>query len=240
MRLACVRLSLAGLACLAPSLASAAPPPLPEGDVEPSATPGDAASPGPDAAPPPAPDAAAPEDEALPPTADAGAGASADGSLELGGSIEAGAAGATDAETVTGVEKSTTAEGGEDEGEADRPARVRGRHEPMMQMNGGAIGLFYTTLPDTGGKYSFRFRLHTDFFRKDGFIYNADNVRAGQATPGVQRRRGRWASRPFEWGELFFSINSPANRNPAIRTGASGARRRCSPWATSPSGPRAA
>jgi outer membrane protein OmpA-like peptidoglycan-associated protein len=191
---------------LAPA-AWAGPPPLPEG--EPTPAPADAAPA--DAAPAePAPTDAAPAD---PPPADTGASlsGSADLSAEIG---ESGLSGDADGEAAGDRKRGRRGKRGKDdaaaEGETDDPGMVRGRREPLMNTNRGAAGLFTTVLPDVGGKYTFRFKLHTDFFRREGFIYE------GQAGPDQHARvRGgvALAFSPFEWGEVFLSINSQANRN---------------------------
>lgn len=227
MRLAS-RLCLAGLALLVPQRVLAGPPSLPAegGSDAPSQTP-------PGDAPPPAGEA--PQGQA--PTPDAGdPGAPPQGEAQPPEGAPPGPDAATEEATVGGeaggeaeldLERSTTSadllapetEGdgppliGEDE-EKDKPkdpGMVQGRREPMMLANRGPIGLFHTVLPDAGGKYTFRFRLHTDFFRDENFMYDpADG-------PGDTHSRVRggvaMSFSPFEWGELFFSVNSSANRN---------------------------
>ncbi len=188
-----------------PSTVWAAPPPLPAGDpgtpaeeatpAEPAATPDPAATPAVDS-----PVEAAPSEPA--PTAEASGGF--DVSADLGG---AGADVDTSADDTSGGKrgKRGKASGSDSVGDKD-PGMVEGRREPLMPVNGGAIGLFYTTLPDVGGKYTFRFRLHTDFFRKSDFMYAGDTharVRGG-VTIGFT---------PFKFGEIFFSVKSAANRN---------------------------
>ncbi len=203
-RLPC--LVVTGLGLLAPSVALAGPPSLPSGD------PGDGtATADPDPAADPAPDAApvdaAPADPAPAGGDDAFASFDADASLDAdGGSISADA----DADADGGAD-------GDADVDPNDPGMVRGRREPMMPMNRGAIGLFNTALPDVGGKYTFRFRLHTDFFRKDGFM-----VIDGQSGDDKHARvRGgvTLGFSPFEWGELFFSVNSQANRNQREQVG---------------------
>jgi outer membrane protein OmpA-like peptidoglycan-associated protein len=96
------------------------------------------------------------------------------------------------------------------EGDDDDPGMVDGRREPMMPTTRAGIGLFHTSLPDVGGKYTFRFRLHTNFFRKEGFIYE------GPAGPDQHSRVQGGVTMgftPAKWGEIFFSVNSAANRN---------------------------
>jgi outer membrane protein OmpA-like peptidoglycan-associated protein len=184
----------------------AAPPTLPEGD--PASAPAEAA-----------PTEAAP---AEPPATDTVLSGSADlsgvlGDAEIDGDADAKAEGEGRRGRRGG---STKAEGAPEEADDD-PGMVRGRREPMMNTNRGAAGLFTTTLPDVGGKYTFRFKLHTDFFRREGFIY------VGQAGPDQHSRvRGgvAMAFSPFEWGEVFMSVNSQANRNAREQRGRQEAR----------------
>lgn len=214
-RLPC--LVVTGLGLLAPSVALAGPPSLPSGD------PGDGTTP---AAGEPAP-ATAPADPGAAP-ADPGAAPA-----EAAPADPAPAAGGDDAFASFDAEASVDGDGGsvsadadaqgagdgdgEDGPDPDDPGMVRGRREPMMPMNRGAIGLFHTALPDAGGKYTFRFRLHTDFFRKEGFMFVDDDLGPDQHA----RVRGgvTLGFSPFEWGELFFSVNSQANRNQREQAG---------------------
>ncbi|MEX1365563.1 MAG: OmpA family protein, partial [Nannocystaceae bacterium] len=106
---------------------------------------------------------------------------------------------------------------GEGAAATDDPGMVQGRREHLMNTNRGAAGLFNTTLPDAGGKYTFRFKLHTDFFRKEGFIY--ESTTAGPDQHARVRGGVALAFSPFEWGELFMSINSQANRNAREQVG---------------------
>ncbi len=79
-----------------------------------------------------------------------------------------------------------------------------------MQTRRGPVGLFHTSLADVGGRYTFRFRLGTDFFRHKGFIYD------GMAGPDQHSRIQGGVNlgfTPLDWGEVFLSINSSANRN---------------------------
>ncbi|MEM6993068.1 MAG: OmpA family protein, partial [Myxococcota bacterium] len=101
-------------------------------------------------------------------------------------------------------------------GDDSDPGMVRGRREHMMPTNRGGIGLMHTSLPDAGGRNTFRFRLHTDFFRKEGFIFS------GVAGPDNHSRvRGgvNIGFSPLEYLELFFSVNSQANRNARVQAG---------------------
>jgi outer membrane protein OmpA-like peptidoglycan-associated protein len=198
-----VRAWLGGLGALVPSVAFAAPPALPEGEpaaAEPAAETAPAPTEGPADAP-----AEPPAVDATPVSADAGGEAVASGSVDLGAdaSGEVAEAGAADAD---GGGRKRRGRKGDDSVRANDPGMVEGRREGLMPTNGGSIGLFYTALPDVGGKYTFRFRLHTDFFRKSNFMYAGDTharVR-GAVTIGFT---------PFKFGELFFSVKSSANRN---------------------------
>lgn len=211
MHLALVWRALAGAAMILPATAWAGPPALPEGEPQPDAAPEAAPDPGaapPDAAAPTQPTEAPPAaatDEPLPadaadPAADSAFGASAgfEADAEL-----------SPADSSVEAAADTEADAGAD---ADDPGMVRGRREGMMPTNRGAIGLFHTTLPDAGGRYTVRFRVHTDFFRDEDFIFDGDTqarVRGGLAL----------GFSPFEWGEIFFSINNSANRNERVQQG---------------------
>jgi outer membrane protein OmpA-like peptidoglycan-associated protein len=180
----------------------AGPPALPAGDPSEGAAPAE-----PEAAPAePAPEpAAAPADA---PPADDGAGVS--GGFVAGASVDdegIDTSGSADGEGKRGKKGK---KGKDDRLDADDPGVVRGRREHLMPQNRGAIGLFNTALPDVGGKYTFRFRLHTDFFRKEGFMYKSE---AGDDKHARVRGGVTLGFTPFEWGELFFSVNSQANRN---------------------------
>ena len=205
-----------------PSVALAGPPALPaEGETpppEPAAAPADPAPPAPDPAGPPAEGAPADPNAGTP---DAGGELGAEGSIDGGVSGDADF-GASDPETEGLGSADAEGEGageGEGEGEgadSDDPGMVRGKREGLMPTNRGGAGLFHTTLPDAGGRLTFRFRLHTDFFRKEGFIYE------GTAGPDEHARvRGGVAMgfSPAKWGELFFSVYSAANRNTRVQEG---------------------
>jgi outer membrane protein OmpA-like peptidoglycan-associated protein len=187
----------------------AGPPALPEG--EPASAPAEAAP----AEPSPAATTPATPPPADPAPADGSASGSVSGSADLSAEVgESGIGGDSEAEgdrrrgrRGRGKDKKADAAA---EGDASDPGMVRGRREPLMNTNRGAAGLITTTLPDAGGKYTFRFKLHTDFFRREGFIY------VGQGGPDQHSRvRGgvAMAFSPFEWGEVFMSVNSQANRN---------------------------
>lgn len=200
-----------GLLCARTAWA-AGPPSLPAEDAPADAAPADAA--------PADPAPAAPADPAAP-AGDAGAGAEASGSLSgsadfdvapgLGGDGEADADADADGERRRRRDKDNKDKADKgDAADSDDPGMVRGRREHMMQTNRGSIGLMHTSIPDAGGRYSFRFRLHTDFFRKEGFIFSG-----AQGPDEHSRVRGgvNIGFSPLEYLELFFSVNSQANRN---------------------------
>lgn len=200
MRRRASRAWLGSLGLLVPSAAWAAPPALPAGEPAPGET-----APA-EPAPTDAPAEAAPTDpaatEAAPTDAAPTDAAAVDEGAEVGETVDLSAS--DEAETPS--DASATGDRNSD-GDVKDPGMVEGRREGLMPTNGGSIGLFHTTLPDTGGKYTFRFRVHTDFFRKTDFIYRGGDQHArvrGAITLGFS---------PFKWGELFFSIKSSANRN---------------------------
>lgn len=104
-------------------------------------------------------------------------------------------------------------EGDAEEAEPDRdaPGTVDGRREGLMPINGGSIGHFYTTLPDVGERFSVRFRVHTDFFVRNRFMYA---LASGEADRHARVRGGvSLGFSPFRWGEVFFSVRSVSNHN---------------------------
>lgn len=175
--------------------------------------------------PPPLPGAGEPAP--APPPADGGGltpppGGAAEGGFTLGGD----AAGDAAFDPGLAPEGPAPADAGEadpeagdpeetgDEEEAFNPGMVRGRPEPMMPTNRGPIGLFYTNLANTGGKYTFRFRLHTEFFRSNGFIVEIqDGGETLQDTHSRVMGGVTLGFTPAKWGEVFLSVNSSANRN---------------------------
>ena len=199
-------LAVSGICLSVPWIASAAsaePPsetsPVPDpGAPDPGAAPADAA-PADASGPPPLPDAATPGAEAAPPpaeptpeTVDAGA------TLNLG--TDTGASASADAATSSPVPAPV-----------DEVGMVRGRREPAVNSLRGGVGLFNTTLADVGARHTVRFRLHTDFFRKTGFIYNSpDN---GTDEHGRVRGTVNLGYTPFKFLEVFLAIHSAANRN---------------------------
>lgn len=194
---------LSGLGLLLPSTGWAAPPPLPTEDAAPAEPgPADPAAPAPAAEPP------ATEAPAMEPADDLGADPGAE---MLSPESD------DDAPPLLG-EDDEGDEGDEDDGargDDSDPGMVRGRREPMMPANRGSIGLFHTSLPDAGGRNTFRFRLHTDFFRREAFIFEG-----AQGPDNHSRVRGgvTLGFSPLEYLELFFSVNSQANRNERIQT----------------------
>ena len=204
---------LTGLALL-PSIGAAAPPALPDdarsGSVEPT---------DPEPAPAPAEPSAEPSAE-VDATADLSIGADVsaddsglDGATDLGGDTDTGAdtGDAFDLggeETENGAKDASAASKGE---KSDDPAMLNGRREPSTNTVRGGIGLFNTTLADVGGRHSIRFGLHTDFFRRSGFIY--DSQQYGTDTNSRFRGTVNIGYSPLPWGEIFLSISSQANRN---------------------------
>ncbi len=93
----------------------------------------------------------------------------------------------------------------------DSPDMVRGRREPAVNSLRGGLGLYHTTLADVGGRHTVRFRLHTDFFTKSGFIYDSSEFGPDKNT----RFRGavNLGYSPFKWGEIFFNVESSVNKN---------------------------
>ncbi|MCH9687228.1 MAG: OmpA family protein, partial [Deltaproteobacteria bacterium] len=218
-------LVVSSLGLLFCSSAWAAQPALPEGEVGDEETPVEAApaeaAPAEAATTDAAPADAAPTEAGTVDPAETGASVSAGG--DIGAEIDdAGLSGGADGE-AEGRRGRRRRRGGDDDANdeaaadlSDDPGIVRGRREPMMNTNRGAAGLFSTTLPDVGGKYTFRFKLHTDFFRREAFIYNGAN---GPDQHARVRGGVAMAFSPFEWGELFLSVNSQANRNAREQSG---------------------
>ncbi len=196
-------LALSGLCLALPRAATAAePPPLPA-ESEPSLPPADPATPPAADGPPALPDAGAgaATPAELPPTTDA---APADPAPSVEGAANAEA-------TPTSVDISIA--GATDAAKPAEPGMVRGRREPVMNSLRGGVGLYNSTLADVGARHSVRFRLHTDFFRKSGFIYNSSDPELGSDEHARVRGTINLGYSPFKWGELFVAIHSQANRN---------------------------
>jgi outer membrane protein OmpA-like peptidoglycan-associated protein len=187
----------------ASSAASAEPPPLPA-----------ESSP-----PPPA------EGSGSPPALPEGSAPPADGTA---GGAAGGTAGAEVGATGTSADLST---GTDVVGPADTPAvdvpkpaepapgdkqpgMVQGRREAQVNSLRGGIGLFHTSLADAGARNTVRFRLHTDFFRKTGFIY--DSRENGPDEQGRVRGTVNIGYSPLKFLELFLAVHSQASRN--VRT----------------------
>lgn len=90
------------------------------------------------------------------------------------------------------------------------------RREPALNTLRGPLGLYYTMLPDTGGRNSWRFRIHTDFFRKTTMFCCAGDHPDDEHT----RVRGSFN---FGWGitdwlEAYFAVHNSANRNERLQT----------------------
>lgn len=192
-------LAVSGLALALPWTAAAAEPaPVPEAPADELST-----DPG-ASAPPSLPDSGAPEEappadvaaEPPPAEADADAGLDASAGVELGG------------DGVTGEAAATVPE---PDASGKQPGMVAGRREPAVNSLRGGLGLFHSTLADVGGRHTVRFRLHTDFFRRGGFIYSSEEN--GEDTHARFRGTVNIGYSPFKWGELFLAVHSQANRN---------------------------
>lgn len=194
---------IASAASAEPAPTEAAPVPDP-GAPDPGAAPADGTAPA-DAAPadpgaegpPPLPDASTPGAEATPPAEPTPEG------VEAGATLDFGTDGASASADVAADAAPAPA--------ASEPGTVRGRREPAINSLRGGLGLYNTTLADTGGKNTVRFRLHTDFFRRTGFIYNSEANGADEHS----RVRGtiNLGYSPFKFLEVFLAIHSAANRN---------------------------
>lgn len=196
---------IAAAAQAEPPPADAAPVPDPGAPpTDPSAAPADPAAEG----PPALPDAGAPpagETPAEPaPEGPASVEGSAEASLTDVGAAGTAEAAAAPAPTTTGSE----------------PGMVRGRREPQVNSLRAGIGLFNTNLADAGARNTVRFRLHTDFFRKGGFIYNPGDPDVGGPDEHA-RVRGtvNIGYSPLKFLELFLAVHSSANRNSRTQPG---------------------
>ena len=201
-------LAVSGICLSVPWIASAAPAepaptettPVPDpGAPDPGAAPADGAAPT-DTAPPALPDASTPGAEAAPPPEPVPAGAEAGATLDLGS--DTGASASADGATTEPTAAPAP---------ANEPGLVRGRREPAVNSLRGGLGLYNSTLADVGGKNTVRFRLHTDFFRRTGFIYDSADNGADEHS----RVRGtiNLGYSPFKFLEVFLAIHSAANRN---------------------------
>ncbi len=206
MRRFALRVVISGLGLtMAGGASAAAPPALPT--ESPSATPS-ADSPATGEPPPaevtPATDASAPADPApgaSPPNPNAGLPPAGEaGEADLGGSLDL---------------DTTLAKADDEAGALDPtgPGMVRGRPEPMMNSLRGPVGLYNTSLAAVGGPMTFRFRIHSEFFRRKGFIYDNPDPTFGADEHARVRGAVNLGFTPWKYLELFFSINSQANRN---------------------------
>lgn len=100
---------------------------------------------------------------------------------------------------------------GEDDADDDDPGMVQGRREPLGTTTRGGTGLLYTSLPDVGGKYTFRFRLGSDFFVKDTFF--VDSPTLGSDRHSRFRGNVNLGFTFTKYTELFFGINGSSNTN---------------------------
>jgi outer membrane protein OmpA-like peptidoglycan-associated protein len=203
-------LAVSGICLSVPWIASAAQAPAEPAPTETAPVP-DPGAPIPDSPPadadpaagvgaegPPAlPDAAAPGAEPAPPAAE-----------PTPETVDAGASVSLDS---TGASADASATPPADIKPADEVGMVRGRREPQINSLRGGVGLFNSTLADVGGRNTVRFRLHTDFFRRTGFIYDsADN---GADTHGRVRGTVNIGYSPLKFLEVFLAVHSAANRN---------------------------
>lgn len=224
MRRLSIRLLASGITAstlsLLPGLVFAAPPTLPDAELE-------------DEAPPPADDASGDEmltaDGQPMPTDTQPAGPGEDviddgtgteAGSEAGGEFDAGFEADSDSALESTFDSDTEAAGTEEadvsmgtlglEGESG-PGMVAGRREPMMNSLRGPVGHYYTSLAEVGGKYTVRMRLHTDFFVKNNFFC------CEGGTEGDRHARMQGAVNLgftfTEWTEVYFNINSSSNRN---------------------------
>ncbi|MCA9660193.1 MAG: carboxypeptidase regulatory-like domain-containing protein, partial [Myxococcales bacterium] len=194
--------ALLAAAVLAPGSASAAPPALPSEDrsgaVEVDEAPAEEAADAEDGEAPAA--EAEVSGEASVELGDVGGDADGSGSVDPFADLGGSAGGGDEAE-----------DGGSASVKDDDPAMLHGRREPAVNTVRGGLGLFGTTLADTGGRHTVRFGLHTDLFRRSGFIY--DSSQYGQDTNSRFRGTVNIGYSPLPWGEIFLSISSQANRN---------------------------
>ena len=204
-------LAVSGLALALPWTAAAAePPPLLE------APPADDAAADPGATAPPAlPDAGgaaldAPTDAAEAPAAEAPAAEAPAADVGAAAAVEVGSEGLGGDATAAGVSPEPGAGG-------KQPGMVAGRREPAVNSLRGGLGLFHTTLADVGGRHTVRFRMHTDFFSRSGFIY--DSAEDGADKHSRFRGTVNIGYSPFKWGEVFLAVHSQANRNERTQRG---------------------
>lgn len=209
-----------------PATALAGPPSLPEegSAAAPAAEAAPADAPPPAAAPPPLADPAAepaaepapgPASEASPP-ADNGGEASLEG--EAAGSVDFSDLGFEESSSLEAEADDGAAAAGAAAADADAPGMVRGRKEPMANSLRGGVGLFHTALPENGGDKTFRFRLHTDFFRSEGEFL--DDANTGE-TDTNSRLRGtvNIGFTPIQYVDMWLSVSSSANRNERNKPG---------------------
>ncbi|WAS89903.1 OmpA family protein [Nannocystis punicea] len=206
--------ALSGIFLGLPLRASAAePPPLPADATTPPASETPPAAPGdaPPTLPSGDPGAVAPP---------AGAEGAAGG--EVSGAVSGDLSGSTNTTTTEapapGPEVEVPAPAAKQELSREQlPGYVQGRREPAVNSLRGGLGLYHTTLADVGGRHTVRVRLHTDFFRKEGFIYNSDEH--GPDQQGRVRGTVNIGYSPFKWGEVYLAVHSQASRNARAQPG---------------------
>lgn len=133
-----------------------------------------------------------------------------DGEVSAGGEAELDAAFDSDSGGEATSDFSAGTVGAVDSGN-NGPGMVQGRKEPMANSLRGPIGLYYTSLAEVGGKYTVRFRLHTDFFVKNDFFCCEGG---GEGDRHARMRGAVNLGFTFtEWTEVYFNVNSSSNRN---------------------------
>jgi outer membrane protein OmpA-like peptidoglycan-associated protein len=197
----------AGSLLLLPALTYAAPPSLPESEVEADAPPADAppadgemltadGQPMPTDTQP-----AGPGEDVVTDDAATGSELDASGDAELESAFDAETT--TDASSEGDVTLGSIGENG--------PGMVGGRKEPTMMTLRGPSGLFYTSTAEVGELYSVRFHLSSDFFVKNDFFCCEGG---GEGDRHARVRSTVNLGFTFtKWTEAYFSINNSANRN---------------------------
>jgi outer membrane protein OmpA-like peptidoglycan-associated protein len=146
-----------------------------------------------------------------------GAGAEASGSAGADFSFDEGAFADADSSLEAEADDGAVDEGSPS-GLADDPGMVQGRREPMMNQPRGSVGLMHTALPEVGGDKTFRFRIHTDFFKAKKMFLN-DTEAELEDTHSRMRGAVNIGFTPIEYLELWFSVQSSSNRNDRDKPG---------------------
>ncbi|MEE9384126.1 MAG: carboxypeptidase regulatory-like domain-containing protein [Nannocystaceae bacterium] len=190
---------LLGLGLSFPTVASAAEPPSLPADAPPQPTP--VAAPGTAEAAPPEPSVG--ETATLPDTS-AQLDLSAQPSDTFGDPPDDGFA----EDEGNAPEDAGTGDGDD----SDDPAMIGGRREPFSPTLRGPIGLYYTALADVGGLYTFRFRVHTSFFKQATFAVSPDSI-YGADTHSRVAGSVDLGFTFTKWTEAYFGVYNQANRN---------------------------